>query len=84
MLCHIHLHIFLGEAQRDQNGFQQQYDKLKQDLMKMGYDLKQIDDAVISTQSARIAELQNIVGQGKKYMIKYYKSTAIIFSSASD
>ena len=51
MLCHIHLHIFLGEAQWNLD-FQQQYNKLKQDLMKMGYDLKQIDDAVISTQSA--------------------------------
>ena len=41
----------LGEAQWNLD-FQQQYNKLKQDLMEMGYDLKQIDDAVISTQSA--------------------------------
>ena len=72
MLCHIHLHIFLGEAQRDQNGFQQQYDKLKQDLMKMGYDLKQIDDAVISTQSANRDDILDKLASSGIYWVDCY------------
>ena len=57
----------LGEAQWNLD-FQQQYNKLKQDLMEMGYDLKQIDDAVISTQSANRDDILDKLASSGIYM----------------
>ena len=61
----------LGEAQWNLDGFQQQYNKLKQDLLKMGYDLKQIDDAVISSQSANRDDVLDKLASTGIQMIYY-------------